>query len=234
MSQSYAPASLRTLFPAPWPAIWAWIYLTNIVLGLIEPNSTILMLTRISGIFLCLIYTIRQFSKDHLLHLALLTTSIADVFLAANNTATIGIFAFLITQIIHLVRLDGSQRARTPFLILCAIGALTLIGNFYFQNIQIIYVICGFYLAVILMNVYFSYQWYLHSPKNPHAFMALSGFILFLCCDICTAISYLALNNLFAAFFYVPANYLAWLFYYPSQILISNSTKCDKIIPKGS
>lgn len=231
---------LREQFPAPWPAIWAWIYLTNIILGLVDPGSTTLMIIRVGGIFLCLAYAIKRFPKDHLLHLALLATSIADVFLAANNTAETGIFIFLIAQVLHLVRLDGGKRARTPLIIFCIIGVLALVGNLYFQNVQIIYVICGFYLATILMNIYFSYQWYIHNSENPRAFMALAGFILFLCCDTCTAISYLSLNHMFAAFFYAPANYFAWLFYYPSQILVSNSSKicknaqkCAKIIPKG-
>jgi len=220
--------SLREQFPAPWPAIWVWIYLTNIVLGLADPSSTTLMVIRVGGIFLCLAYTLKQFPKDHLLHLALLATSIADVFLAANNTAEAGILIFLIAQVLHLARLDGGKRARIPLIIFCIIGVLTLIGNLYFQDAQIIYIICGFYLATILMNIYFSYQWYIRNPESPRAFMSLAGFILFLCCDICTAISYLSLNHMFVSFFYAPANYLAWLFYYPSQILVSNSSKCAK------
>lgn len=233
MLEKVTKSPLRAEFPTPWPAIWAWIYLANVILGLVNPGSTILMLIRVGGIFLCLAYSLIRFPKDHLLHLALLATSFADVCLAANNTAEIGIFIFLIAQVLHLVRLDGGKRARTPLIIFCAIGILALVGNLYFQNVEIIYVICGFYLATILMNVYFSYQWYLQDQKNPRAFMSLLGFVLFLCCDTCTAISYLSLNNMLSALFYAPANYLAWLFYYPSQILISNSTKCDKIIPKG-
>lgn len=228
MSKRGTTLSPHELFPAPWPAIWAWIYLTNIILGLVNPDSTTLMIIRVGGIFLCLAYALKRFSKDHLLHLALLATSIADVFLAADNTAETGIFIFLIAQILHLARLDGGKRARTPLVIFCIIGILGLIGNCYFQNTQTIYVICGFYLATLLMNIYFSYQWYIHSPENPHAFMSLLGFILFMCCDSCTAISYLSLNGMLAAFFYVPANYLAWVFYYPSQILVSNSSKSSQ------
>lgn len=220
-------------FLAPWPAIWAWIYLANIILGLVNPSSTILMFIRLSGIFLCLAYSIIKFPKDHLLHLALLATSIADIVLAINNTAEIGIFIFLIAQVIHLIRLDGGKRARTPLIIFCAIGLLALIGNLYFGGIPIIYVICGFYLAAILLNIYFSYQWFIHDQTNPRAFMSLLGFILFMCCDTCTAMSYMSLNNMIYPFFYAPANYLAWIFYYPSQILVSNSSKCDKMISKG-
>lgn len=228
MSRKVTTPTLREQFPAPWPAIWAWIYLANLVLGFVSPNSTTLMVIRVGGIFLCLAYAVIRFPKDHLLHLALLATSIADVLLAANNTAEIGIFIFLIAQVIHLVRLDGGKRARTPLIIFCIIGILALIGNLYFQNVQIIYVICGFYLATILMNIYFSYQWYVHESENLRAFIALLGFALFLCCDICTAISYLSLNHMILALFYTPANYFAWLFYYPSQILVSNSSKCPQ------
>lgn len=199
--------------------------MANIILGLVNPQSTILMFIRVGGIFLCLAYTIKYFPSDRLLHLALLATSVADVLLAINNTAETGIFVFLIAQVLHLIRLDGGKRARTPLIIFCVIGILALLGNLYFRDIQTIYIICGFYLATILMNIYFSYQWYAHSQTSPQAFMSLFGFVLFLCCDTCTAISYLSLNHMFAPFFYTPANYLAWIFYYPSQILISNSSK---------
>lgn len=231
--------TLRQHSLAPWPAIWTWIYITNVILGLASPNSTTLMIIRVGGIFLCFAYALQHFPKDHLLHLALFATSIADVFLAINHTGETGIFIFLIAQVIHLVRLDGEKRARTPVIIFCIIGIISLLGNLYFHNIQIIYVIVSFYVATILMNIYFSYRWYIHSQRNPRAFMSLIGFALFFCCDICTAISFLSLNHILMPYFHSPANYFAWFFYYPSQILISNSSKnhrnqikCAKIIPK--
>lgn len=203
--------------------LWSTIFFVNLILGLIAPTSYPLMFIRVGGIFLCLIYAILRFPKDHLLQLALLMTCIADVFLAINNAAEIGIFAFLIAQIVHLTRLNG-PRARTPIIIFCFIIIIALLGNLTFHHLPNIYLLCGFYLAVIILNIYCSHRWYSSQPTNPYAFMAAIGFILFLACDTCTAISFLSTNHTLPTFFYTPANYLAWLFYYPSQVLISNSS----------
>ena len=53
---------------------------------------------------------------------------------------------------------------------------------------------------------------------------AFSGFILFLCCDICVALSYLSHENILPVWMYGLMNYLDWAFYYPAQVLISNSS----------
>ena len=53
---------------------------------------------------------------------------------------------------------------------------------------------------------------------------AFSGFILFLCCDICVALSYLSHENMLPVWMYGLMNYLDWAFYYPAQVLISNSS----------
>lgn len=53
---------------------------------------------------------------------------------------------------------------------------------------------------------------------------AVLGFILFFCCDFNVALSYLAVTGVLPIKVAVFANFFAWFFYYPSQVLISNSS----------
>ncbi len=222
----------RELFPAPWPAIWLWIFLAIIVLGLATPNSLLLTIIKVGGILLCFVYALLIFPQDHLLQAALCVTFIADIILAINNTAEGGVFLFFIAQLIHFWRL--SSKRLHPYLIAYAsIAITTMIVNFVAQFLPTMYILCLFYVIIICANIDISWRYQRQEPKNPHAWFALIGFVLFLCCDTCTALSYLSLNQAFPAFLYLPANFFAWFFYYPSQIFISNSSKHAIMLPKG-
>lgn len=215
-------------FPAPWPAIWAWIFLSIVILGIATPDSFTLTFIKIGGIFLCFIYILRVFPKDRLLQLTLLLTFCTDIILAINNTAEAGILVFLIVQIIHTIRLENKNYL-TQVISFTGFAAISIIINLIWQITPMIYLIVGFYIVAIITNVYISWRWWRQNPKNFPALCALLGFSLFLCCDACTGISYLALKNMFPTFLYAPANFFAWFFYYPSQILVSNSSKYARI-----
>ena len=219
------------LFATPWPYIWVWIFLAIIVLGLANPTNLILTVIKVGGILLCFAYTIITFPRDRWLQLALGVTFLADIILAINNTAEAGVLLFLCAQLIHLIRLEG-KRVRSCIIVFCTLLLLILGTNFAWQFAPMMYPICGFYLIVLFTNIICSIFWRRREPQNLVALFAVLGFCLFLCCDICTGLSYLSLNNFLPAFVYAPANYFAWFFYYPSQILLSNSSKCVKISPK--
>lgn len=220
--------SCSQTFPAPWPAIWAWIFVSITVLGIATPANFTLTFIKIGGIFLCFVYALRVFPKDRLLQLALLLTFCADIILAINNTAEIGILIFSITQIIHTIRLEGKNYL-TQVVSFAGLAAVSMIINLIWSIIPMIYLISGFYIVAIITNIYVSWRWWRQNTKNPRAICALLGFLVFACCDACTGVSYLSLNHMFPAFLYAPANFFAWFFYYPSQILVSNSSKYDKI-----
>ena len=126
--------------PLVWPTVWAILYAADLILGLVAVDSLILTFTRVGGIFLCLVYAVIRFPRDHFLQLALLATSIADVLLAINNTAVSGVSVFLIAQLIHLVRLGG-KTVRTPLIIVSAIGLVTLGGTLYFRHLPLWFLI---------------------------------------------------------------------------------------------
>lgn len=217
----------RAFFPAPWLAIWLWCMLAIIILGLATPLNFTLTFIKVGGIFLCFVYSLQRFPKDHLLHIAMLTTFIADIILAINNTAEGGVGVFLLAQIIHIRRLAG-KRATLPLVIISGIALIFIGAAIIWQFIPVMFAICIFYIIAILTNIDISWRWCRHQRQNPAAICAFVGFILFLCCDLCTGISYMSLNHAFPYFLYAPANFLAWLFYYPSQVLVSNSSRLNQ------
>ncbi len=216
--------ALEKLFPKPWPAIWAWFYLAIVVLGLATPTSDLITFIKLASIFLCLFYVVQLFKTDYLLQLAMLLTSIADILLALNNIAISGIITFFLAQIVHLFRLSP-KKDRLPSLIFVVVAVLVIISDIIWDYTPLLYVVCTFYAITLVINITLSWRWFKTAPKAPRAFLAFLGFLLFLCCDSCTAISYLSLTKVFPHFLYAPANFFAWLFYYPSQVLVSNSSK---------
>lgn len=221
--------SLKTFFAKPshriWLAIWIIIYSLIIILGLFVQNNDVLTTIKLTGIILCFVYALRTYPKDHLLHAALFTTCLADLILAARNTSEAGIMVFFITQIIHLIRLGG-DRLKKPLTIFTSVYICCILLDLWLKIIPLIFIVSAFYAAALLANVYLAWRWRQRQAKNWHASCALLGFILFACCDSCTVVSYFSLTRVIPAVFYNVANFLAWFFYYPSQILVSNSSKC--------
>lgn len=221
-SKSGAPSRL-------WLSIWVIVCAMILFFGFFYPNSLFTTSIKLSSILLCLIYTIIYFYRDKLLVLSISTTLIADIILATNNIAIIGLLFFLTTQFIHLIRLTNSQDKKMQIRIALFITfSIVLITLSLITNImQPIFVIAIFYLLTLCTNIYISWRWRRQETHNFHAFSAFWGFILFLACDLCVGVSYLSLIHFFADFFYHPANFLAWVFYCPAQIFLSNSTKHD-------
>lgn len=214
-----------------WPIIWVSLYLAMLILGIIAPTSDLITLIKLSGICLCLLYVVITFPRDYLLTLAMLATSISDIILALNNTSTAGVITFFAVQIFHLLRLNRSK-VRAIIIYLCIAVALLFL-NYFLQIFPMLYAVCAFYAATLFLNFYSAWKWFQNEPKNLHAASAALGFALFICCDLCVGISYLALIEVLPAFCYGLANFFAWFFYYPSQIFVAGSSKCVIMEDKG-
>lgn len=221
----------QPLFPRPWLVTWILIYLIifscdllklcGLTSDFVDLCSTIF---KLSSIILCLIYVLIYFPKDRLLQFALFTTCAADVTLAINNTLVFGVELFLVAQIIHLARQEW-PRLEQPIVLASLLAALAIILDCLFPIISPMYLVCFFYVIALIGNLLAAWRWCTLEPANRRALCAFAGFTLFLCCDICTGASYLSLNLILPAALYAPANFFAWFFYYPSQVLLSNSTK---------
>lgn len=222
--------SLKHFFQPPlmrlWLAFWLIIFSTIFILGLIAPDYLILTLVKLSGIFLCIVYALYRSPKDHLLQLALFVTFVADIFLAVSNTSPYGLLVFFTAQIIHFIRLSPPTKKHQPLLLFIFIAfAVTTLVAFCAPDYTTP-TIAGFYLIMLLANLYLAQKWQQSTPNNLPAHAAFFGFLLFLCCDLCTGLSFFSLTGALPLSFYRPANFFAWFFYYPSQILVSNSSKC--------
>lgn len=214
-----------------WPIIWAVIYLAILILGVIAPEGDLITLIKLSGICLCLLYAVMTFPKDYLLILAMLATSISDIILALNNTSTAGVITFFAVQIFHLLRFNLSKVRAIAIYLIIAVALLFL--NYSLNIFPMLYAVCAFYATTLALNLCSALAWFYSDPENLHAASALLGFILFICCDLCVATSYFSLIGVLPAFCYGLANFFAWFFYYPSQILVSNSSKCAIMEDKG-
>lgn len=217
-----------------WLILWAVIFITINFCDLFYPDRFFTSVIKVSSIGLCLFYVIINYWSDKILILAMLTTLIADIILAIDNTSIFGVIFFLITQIIHSIRLlqPNSQKFQKPILCFLLLSAILIVLAVTTNFIPPMFAIASLYIFALSTNVYISNRWRKENPKNLRANFAFYGFILFLSCDLCVGVSYLSLTAVLPKIFYMPANFLAWFFYYPAQILLSNSTKHDKMVTK--
>lgn len=214
-----------------------WIYLWLIVFGLMlimslsSPDGNAITIVKLSGIVLCLLYVAITSPKDYLLLAAMLATCVADIILANNNIDATGIVVFIITQLLHLLHLHGHE-LKVPIIIYSIVATALIALDIIFKIIPLLYLACALYAILLVTNLVTAARWRHREPHNPRALVALLGFALFFCCDFCTGISYLSLVGVFPALLYAPANFFVWLFYLPSQILLSNTGKYDIMTSK--
>lgn len=210
-----------------WKIAWIVLYMAILLLGLLLPNSQITTFVKLAGIVICFFYTAIYFPHDYYLLLAMGATCIADLILAGNNISPLGVAVFVSAQVFHLLHL--LVLAKYPYkkyLIFYGVIAITLlVTDFILDFAPLLYVAVFLYAILLIINIMISQHWHRHNPKSKPAQFAAIGFILFGCCDFCTAISYLALIGLIPTVFYALANFFVWLFYYPSQIALSNTGK---------
>lgn len=210
-----------------WLTVWVVFYLAILGLGNLLPNSHITTFVRLAGILLCFLYVVIHFPHDYWLLLAMGATCIADLILAGNNISPLGVAVFMSAQIFHLIHLLTLRRVKKKrYVLIYIIFAISLIAlNYHYDVLPMLYLVCGLYAALLFTNIGVSFRFRRAEPENPRAWFALFGFMLFAGCDLCTGVSYFSLIGIFPASFYELANFVVWFFYYPSQILLSNTGK---------
>lgn len=217
-----------------WLITWAGIYLSFLILDIVINGSVPVTVIKYTGIVLCLVYAYEKWSKDYLLQIALGFTLLADTILVFDNTSTLGVFVFCIAQFFHLARLNSFYFNPKIFVLYLVI--IILFGAFgMIWQMDLRYPLAGVYLITLIYNLIEAKIWN-YTAKSTPSICALVGFTLFLCCDINVGISYFSSIGTLPAALFAPANYFAWVFYYPSQVLISNSSKKNnfKNLPQTS
>ena len=216
-----------------WIIAWVTIYAAILILGNFLPNSQLTTFVRLTGILLCFLYVVK-FPHDYFLLLAMGATCVADLILAGNNISPLGVAIFVSTQVFHLLHLLSLRQSPTKryVFIYIAIAICLLVLDIVFDIMPRLYLVCGLYVILLITNLIISFHYHKTEPENPTAWFAFFGFLLFAGCDMCTGISYFSLIGLFPASFYNLANFIVWFFYYPSQILLSNTGDYDIMTAK--
>ena len=214
---------------------------SHIVALPIIQNGTFLGVTllKYSGILLSYFYARKKFPKDYTLHIALLFTLLADTILTFDSISIFGVLVFCLAQYFHIARF---AKVRPKFFISWTFFMLLLLIFGWFNQIPDMYVLAFIYATSLLQNLILTHRWWKESKSNPAASdreivastCAFAGFILFILCDLNVAVSYLSVTAVLPIALARYANFFAWLFYYPSQVLISNSSTSKIQKPKNS
>ena len=195
------------------------------------------------GIVLSFIYARKKFPKDYVLQIALAFTLLADTILTFDQVSVFGVLAFCFAQYFHIARF---AKVKPKFFVDWTLFLVLLLIFGWFNGIPDMYILAIVYGSCLIGNISLTRRWWLRTRKSKDSTdrelvastCAFSGFILFLLCDTNVAISYLSVTGVLPLFIARYANFFAWLFYYPSQVLISNSSiitekprKIKKTIP---
>lgn len=204
-----------------WLIIWVAIYISFLLLDILFPNFWGSALLKYLGIFLCIIYANQKYSKDYTLELALLFTFLADTILVWTPYTLAGVYVFCFAQFMHLTRLTKlSQSALGIYALALSVFFALNIAN----GLEPIIAVATVYGLELICNIVMSVKNYRKDKKNFRARCAFYGFICFFCCDLCVALRFLAINNYLSATLIPLTSFLVWVFYYPSQVLIANSS----------
>lgn len=195
---------------------------------------------RIKFISIILCFIISLLGKEYglgvndvfLLRLGLFITIIADLFLLVLDSHFIlGVFLFSIVQIIYIIRYDNKKNylkvKKFTSLLLILIFMYGIINSF-IVKIDFLIVI-GFYYAITLLTSLIKsikackYKIY----PSPNRYMIVIAMVLFLLCDINVLLynirDFISLPSQIGNIIYNISSISMWLFYLPSQVLLSLS-----------
>ncbi len=210
-----------TRIDARWIAVWSLIYIGFLSLDLILPHFWGSSLLKYVGVFLCVIYAYQKYYSDSKLIIALLFTFLADTILVWTHHYTIGVFVFCFAQYMHFLRLTKISR-KTIIIFSIIVSILVIISGL--SGHQIIYPLAILYGILLIGNYFMSWQRYKAERTNFKNRCARYGFLAFICCDICVALRFIMLTGTLKPVLLPLIGYLVWFFYYPSQVLLANSS----------
>ena len=213
-----------TVVDTRWLIIWILIYISFLLLDIFLPFFWGSALLKYIGIFLCIIYAHQKYTKDYALQLALLFTFLADTILVWTPYALAGIYVFCFAQFMHLTRLTKLSHSTLGFYALMLSLILSFVVVF---GLKPIYAMATVYGIELTCNLIMSIKNYRSDKKDFRIRCAYYGFIAFICCDICVALRFLAMDDTLPAAIIPLTSFLVWVFYYPSQVLIANSSIQD-------
>lgn len=180
-----------------------------------------------AGISLCLAFSLYCFIRkrrtvNSFIPIALVFTLISDYFLLFNtnqNLYVYGLITFIITQLVYFAFIVYLRKSKSELLINILVRLLLTMAAlgvaFYLNYSDVLTILALVYFVELFSN--FLYSILLIKFDKKYLTFSL-GLLLFIGCDI-----NVGLNNvhLFEGIDYSLVNFLMWVFYLPSQVLLS-------------
>ena len=182
-----------------------------------------------AAILLCLLFSLRGSLRggDRLVTAALALTLGADTFLLLLNCRyVLGVALFCAVQGLYLLRIRGQNGGNSLWPLRLALALLALLALRTLGMLTPLNALALVYLVQFGCNAVQSL-----ALTGPRAQLFSGGLVLFLCCDLCVGI--FNQPELFPGALYRFARVGMWLFYLPSQVLITLSGLPDGI-PGGT
>lgn len=201
-------------------------------------NNDISIILKYSGILLCFLTALLIDRDGHskrdtlLLQLGLFFTTLADFNLLILNQFILGVTLFCVVQIIYILRYNPRLKMNFIFISLVTILIVLIFGLFIESrtpgsgiSLYFIAALYGILLILSVISALFTCKRKV-LPGYSCCFVSI-GMILFLLCDINVGLyNILSMYNGKSVFiFYLTSlcGNLVWLFYLPSQVLLSLS-----------
>lgn len=183
---------------------------------------------RYASIALCFVFSLFAFAEEKAFEnkkqyvvIGLFFTCISDFFLVVlNQYFAVGVGFFFIVQIWYFLYLTSSYgRTRQISILVGRIAASVALSVVLFSIIEKKdFLVLGavFYAVFFIHNIAIGIKDFAQTP------LFVVGLILFICCDICVALT--NMDVIFTSFsFRNITKWLIWFFYIPSQVCISCS-----------
>jgi hypothetical protein len=196
------------------------IYVIFILFDLFQIAPHLSAALKYAGIAICLAYVLNKYRNDHNLIAALFFTVIADTILVWTHYEVAGVIIFCLAQFFHAKRIHNLRTIYFfGFLIFLAIIMVVA----YLYNFVPIYTVATLYAFLLVFNL-ISAIMYRKNHQSKAAIYLKYGFITFVACDICVALRHVIMDGLALDLILPIVSFLVWIFYLPSQALLSHSS----------
>ena len=209
------------------------LYLSFLTIDIyIIHNNTLSSILKYISILLCFILSLLFYHKStnkedsRLVCLGLLFTLAADVFLLFGFHQIFGVFLFCIVQLIYLRRFSP-RNFKIGACISTSVFSFLIISIALSFSLPALYIIAGLYAYLIISCTISAFS----APLSGFNRTCVQiGMILFLFCDLNVALFNTLPRN--SGYYHIAA-FSMWLFYLPSQLLLTASSYHDVPYEQG-
>lgn len=226
--------SVRQIAFLAFFAVELAIYVTFIIMASLNQPDPIYL--KYAGVLLCLAMSVAflcvkgRGSDNIVLTVALVFTAISDLFiLVLDKYYEIGLVTFILTQSVYLYRLyaDRIKKIYVTLIVRVVIMLAIIVTFAAIGKLNLLVAECAIYITMLVGNVVDAFIVCKGGLKN---LLFAIGLFLFLCCDICVGLDNMGsvIGAELPATLIKVVSFSIWVFYLPSQVLITTSVKGGK------